>query len=756
VKKLGLKYLKMINKKINWLNRIIKYSVLSMICGPILVLMFCVFFASQGAWGPLPDFQELEDPKTNLATEIISSDNKILGKYFYENRTHVDYDELSPHIINALIATEDERFFNHAGIDFIALLRVTKGLLTGQASLGGGSTITQQLAKMFFSKKPKSKLDRIKQKFKEWVIAVRIERQYSKKEIIAMYLNRFDFLNLAVGIKSASKIYFNSTPKDLSIEQAATLIGMAKNPSLYNPLRRPEKTKKRRNIVLSQMVKNNYLSLYLKDSLQSLPLVLSFNKVDHNEGRATYFREHLRAFVSKWAKEKEETSGVKYNIYKDGLKIYTTIDSKMQEYAENAVKSHLQELQNKFYHHWEGFENAPYDTSWRIGQIDTLILIPAIKRSERYRKLKLAQVDEKKIMDVFNSKTPMSLFSWQGFIDTLISPLDSIKYYNYILHSGLISIEPSSGAIKAWVGGINHKQFKYDHVQEGKRQVGSTFKPFIYATAIDQFKYSPCFKVPNVQVIFEKEKWQLDEDYIPENANKKYGGELTLIDGLAKSKNTVSAYLMKRVGPRKVIKLARKMGVSSYLPAVPSLCLGTAEISLLEMTSAYSTFANGGIFMKPYFVSRIEDKNGVVLENFSNTPKEILSEEKNFIMVKLLQGVVNKGSGNRLRWKYNLYNDIAGKTGTTQNHSDGWFIGFVPNLVTGVWTGADNRGVRFRDLYLGQGAEMALPIWGNYMKQLYNDQTIDISSENFDIPENGSNITLDCQESEKMSNDEEF
>ena len=743
------------NKKHNWLQIIIKYSALFAISIPILMIIFCVFLASQGTWGSLPDFQELEDPKTNLATEIISSDNKVLGKYFYENRTHIDYDELSPHIINALIATEDERFLKHSGIDFIALLRVTKGLITGKSSLGGGSTITQQLAKMFFSKKPKSKLDRIKQKFKEWIIAVRIERQYSKQEIITMYLNRFDFLNLAVGIKSASKIYFNTTPKELSVEQAATLIGMAKNPSLYNPLRRPEKTKTRRNIVLNQMVKNNYLNPNASDSLQSLPLVLSFNKVDHNEGQATYFREQLRAFLSKWADEKEKKSGIKYNIYKDGLKVYTTINSKMQEHAENSVKNHLKELQNKFYAHWEGFENAPYDTSWRTGQIDTLILIPAIKRSERYRKLKLAKFDEEKIIDIFNSKTPMSLFSWQGFIDTIMSPLDSIKYYNYILHSGLISIEPSSGAIKAWVGGINHKQFKYDHVKEGKRQVGSTFKPFIYATAIDQYKYSPCFKVPNVQVIFEKEKWKLDEDYIPENANKKYGGELTLVEGLAKSKNTVSAYLMKRVGPRKVIKLARKMGITSYLPAVPSLCLGTAEISLFEMTSAYGTFANGGIFMNPYFVSRIEDKNGIVLENFSNSPKEILSEEKNLIMVKLLQGVVNKGSGNRLRWKYNLQNEIAGKTGTTQNHSDGWFIGFVPNLVTGVWTGADNRAVRFRDLRLGQGAEMALPIWGDYMNQVFQNNRISIADQKFPFPESGVSVLLNCDDNKKVINDDD-
>lgn len=742
------------NKSLKLLQSILLYGTPLIIFSPILVIIICMIAASSGAWGPLPKFDELENPKTNLATEIISSDNKVLGKYFYENRTHIDFSELSPELINALIATEDERFYNHSGIDFIALLRVLKGVITGNRNLGGGSTLTQQLAKMFFSEKPKSKLDRVKQKFKEWIIALRIERQYSKNEIISMYLNRFDFLNLAVGIESAAKIYFNTTPDSLKIEESATLVGMAKNPSLYNPLRRIEKTKERRNIVFAQMERNNFISTDQKDSLKSLPLILNFEKEDHNEGQATYFREHLRSFMSRWAKKKKEETGVKYNIYKDGLKIFTTIDSKMQLHAENAVKNHIIKLQGQFYEHWKDFENAPYDTSWREGQIDTLIIIPAIKRSERYRKLKLAKKDDKKITEIFEKKTSMNVFSWDGFFDTIMSPIDSIKYYNYILHSGLISIEPASGAIKAWVGGINHKQFKYDHVKEGKRQVGSTFKPFIYATAIDQFKYSPCFKVPNVQVIFEKEKWRLDEDYIPENANKKYGGELTLVDGLAQSKNTISAYLMKRVGPRKVIKLARKMGITSYLPAVPSLCLGTAEISLFEMTGAYSTFANSGIYMEPYFVSRIEDKNGVVIETFTNSPKEILSEDKNIVMVKLLQGVINRGSGSRLRWKYKMNNEIAGKTGTTQNHSDGWFIGFVPDLVTGVWTGADNRAVRFRDLKLGQGAQMALPIWGEYMNSLYSDSLIELSKARFEIPKNSNNITLDCSDKTQIENEE--
>ena len=733
----------------------IKALILLSLFMPILIIGACVFFAISEMWGPLPDFKTLENPETNLATEIISVDNKILGSYFYENRTHVDYTELSPILVHALIATEDERFFSHSGIDFIALIRVLKGVLTGNKNLGGGSTITQQLAKMFFSKRPASKIERVKQKFKEWIIAVRIERQYSKKEIITMYLNRFDFLNLAVGIKSASKIYFNTTPDSLTIEQAATLVGMAKNPSLYNPLRRIEKTQNRRNTVLNQMVKNNYLSKDLCDSLIKEPIILSYNRVDHNEGIATYFREKLRSFMRDWSEKKETETGKKYNIYKDGLKIYTTIDSEMQTYAENAVKKHIKELQQKFYAHWEGFENAPYDTSWRAGQIDSLILLPAIKRSERYRKLKNTNPSEEDVLHVFNKPVKMSIFSWEKRIDTIMSPLDSIKYYNYFLHSGLVSIEPGTGHIKAWVGGINHEQFKYDHVAEGKRQVGSTFKPFIYATAIDQFKYSPCFKVPNVQVIFEKEKWGLDKDYIPENANKKYGGELSLVEGLAKSKNTVSAYLMKRVRPNKVISLARKMGIKSYLPAVPSLCLGAAEISLLEMTGAYSTFANQGMYIEPHFVSRIEDKNGVVLESFSNNEVEVLSEEKNYIIVKLLEGVVNQGSGGRLRWHYGFRNAIAGKTGTTQNHSDGWFVGFVPNLVTGVWTGADNRAVRFRDLRLGQGAEMALPIWGDYMTQVFQNNRINITDQKFPFPESGVSVLLNCDNNKKVTNDDD-
>ena len=737
------------------LNKFLKYIIPLFIFMPIIIVCIGIGVAYSELWGPLPEFSQLENPETNLATEVLSTDKKVIGKYFIENRTHVAYEDLSIHLINALVSTEDERFFNHSGIDFIALIRAIKGVVTNN-SLGGGSTITQQLAKMFFSKQPKSKIDRVKQKFKEWVIALKIERQYSKPEIIAMYLNRFDFLNLAVGIKSASKIYFNTEPINLSVEEAAVLIGMAKNPSLYNPLRRLEKTRKRRNIVLNQMVKNNHLSIVKRDSLAILPIELNYKKADHNEGLATYFREHLRAFMGDWIKKRELDTGDKYNLYTDGLKIYTTIDSRMQEQAEIAVKSHIKEQQEKFYSHWKGFAKAPFDTTLRFGEIDTIILM-SWNRSERYRKLIIRESDTTKIKSVFNKAVNMSLFSWDGPIDTILSPKDSIKYYSYFLHSSLISIEPQNGHIKAWVGGINHKQFKYDHVKIGKRQVGSTFKPFLYATAIDQFKYSPCMKVPNVQVIFEKEKWGLEEDYIPSNANKKYGGEYSLIDGLAKSKNTISAFLMKRVGPKKVISLARRMGIKSYLPAYPSLCLGTAELSLFEMTSAYTTFANEGMHVESSFILRIEDKNGIVLESFNYSPREVLSEEKNYIMVKLMQGVIENGSGRGLKWRYDLHNEIGGKTGTTQNQSDGWFIGFVPNLVTGVWTGADNRAVHFRDLNSGQGARTALPIWGNYMNNLYSNNDLNISKEPFPFPENGVSVSLKCDEVQNIfNNDEEF
>ena len=756
---------------------------------------------------PMPTFEELEkEIPTNLATQILSSDGKVLGTFFKENRTNVKYDDISKHVINALISTEDERFYNHAGIDFKSTFRAV--IFLGQK--GGASTITQQLAKMLFTENEKgfkpSKIDRVKQKFREWIIAVRLEKNYTKEEIITMYLNKFDFINHASGISSASSTYFNKTASELNIQEAATLVGMAKNPSYYNPKRYPERAKERRNIVLGQMMRSGHIDNQELDSLKKIELILSFKKVDHNEGAATYFREHLREEVQQVLLKKEnlKPNGKPYDLYTDGLKIYTTIDSRLQTYAEESMQEHLESLQESFYRHWDNeskFPNAPFDTTFRKGQVDT-IYQTAIKNSNRYIKgwnkkttllntkygvdslkqelnnannekdikrikkeiesiknnsnyqndIKIIKI---KLKNEFEEPVNMELFSLKGEIDTIMSPIDSIKYYKYFLHSGLLSIDPKNGHIKAWVGGINHKYFQYDHVTS-KRQVGSTFKPFVYATAIDQFKFSPCKLIANTQVIFEKgREYNLEEDYMPKNANNKFGGKYTLLEGLAKSKNSITAYLMKEVGPERVVKMAQKMGIKTKLFPIPSLCLGTIELSLQEMVSSYCTFANNGQHQEPIFITKIEDKNGIVIASFTSNSREVLNEEKNYIMIKLLQGVVNIGSGNRLQWKYKLKNEIAGKTGTTQNHTDGWFIGFVPNLVTGVWTGAEDSSVRFRDLNFGQGANMALPIWAIYMKKVYNNPELTISSENFSYPKKGVSVDLDCDKNNQINNDEE-
>ena len=717
---------------------------------PIFGIAVGVWFASMGWFGPLPSFEELENPQQNLATEIFASDGVLLGKFFYENRSPVTYNQLSPHLVNALISTEDERFRSHSAIDAKSLGRAIFGALTG-TSAGGGSTITQQLSKMLFTNVSRSKIERVKQKFKEWVISIRLERNFTKNEIITMYFNKFDFLYLAVGVKSAAKIYFNTTPDKLRIDQAAVLVGMAKNPSLYNPKRFPDNALKRRNVVLGQMYRNGVIQESERDSLLKLPIELDFKRNNHNDGLAPYFREYLRKFMKDWLKEHKKPDGSLYNIYADGLKIYATIDSRMQGYAEEAVAAHMPFLQDQFYNHWQGegedFVNAPFDKELRAGQVDTL-MISAMKRSERYRLLRNRNASEKQIKDSFETPTKMNVFTWGGGVDTLLSPMDSILHYKYLLQTGMMSMDPQTGFVKAWVGGIDHHYFQYDHVKESKRQVGSTFKPFVYATAIDQHNYSPCMKVPNVQVIFEKESWGLEEDWVPRNSGENYGGELNLKQALANSVNTVTAYLMKQVGPRKVRKLARAMGLKSSIPLAPSICLGTPDVSVYEMVGAYSTFANKGVYTTPVFLNRIEDKNGVVLDEFSPVTKEVLSEDKAYVILDLMQGVTKLGSGRRLGWKYGLKNQIAGKTGTTQNQSDGWFMGIVPNLVTGVWTGAEDRAVHFRTITLGQGANMALPIWGEYMTRVYKDKDLGISKADFDLP-NTLSIDLDCSNFER-------
>ena len=728
----------------------------SVLLSPFMLLSLVLYLTSIGSFGTLPTFEQLENPKNSLATEIISEDGKLLGKYFYENRTNVKYEELPQNLVNALLSTEDVRFRDHSGIDIRALLRAVRGQLLGKDA-GGASTITQQLAKMLFTEKPSSGIERVMQKLKEWIIAVRLEKQYTKDEIIAMYFNKYDFVNNAVGIKSAAQVYFNSSPADLSTVESAMLVGMLKNAALYNPNRRDSLTRARRNIVLSQMDKYNLLEINENlDSLQSLPIVLDFKKASHNEGLSPYLREYLRVgFLKEWCAKNSKPDGTPFNLYTDGMKIYTSINSTMQGYAEEAMRIHLSSLQKDFNKHWKGYTNAPFPKDFDQEQIEQ-ILKQAMRRSERYRKLNKAGKSKNEINSIFRKKVPMTIFSWKGERDTLMSPIDSIKYYKYFIHSGMMSMDPKNGYVKAYVGGINYKHFKYDHVSVGKRQVGSTFKPFLYSIAMQE-GYSPCYQIPNVPVVFEKEQWGLEKDWIPKNSDEKYDGMMMSMKfGLANSINTVTAYIMKQFGPQVVVDLARKMGITSRLLPVPSICLGTFDLSVYEMVGAYATFANKGIWTEPIIITRIEDKNGVVLEDFSPKTMEAMSAQTADIMVRMLQGVVDgvenpedgtkKGTGVRLRFRYQLQNEIGGKTGTTQNNSDGWFMGITPNLVTGVWSGNEDRSVHFRDTYYGQGANMALPIWAEYMQRVYADSlALGIYPEKFDISKS-VDVLLDCGE----------
>ncbi len=740
------------SRKKKWIKKFIILFWLGLI-SPVLIVSIGLFCASQEWFGDLPTFREIENPESNFATEVISSDGKILGKYFYQNRTPVRFDNLSPHLVNALVATEDERFYEHSGIDARALTRaIVKGAL-GQNG-GGGSTITQQLAKMLFTgRRSRRKIDAIQQKFKEWVIAARLERNYTKEEIIAMYFNKFDFLYQAVGIKSAAKIYFNTTPDKLTIEQSAILVGMAKNPSLFNPKKFKERSKGRRNVVLQQMVRNELINQDHADSLKKLDLNIEFTRESHHEGLSTYFREFLRGYMKSWVKTTPKPDGTEYNIYSDGLKIYTTIDSRLQGYAEEAMEEHNKTIQNQLYKHmktWKRKKNAPFPADFSKADIAKNLNL-AQRRSERYRKLKKAKKTKEEIAESFATETKMKIYTLEGEMDTVMSPMDSIIHYKYFLHHSMMSMDPQTGFVRAWVGGINHKYFQYDNVHTGRHQVGSTFKPMVYATAIDQHKYSPCTTIPNIPVVFEKEEWGLEEDWEPKNSDNKYGGELTLSQGLAGSVNTISSYLMKQVGPKKVANLAKKMGIKSKIPIYPSICLGTPELSLFELTGAYSTFANKGIHVDPIFITRIEDRNGTILYNYEPHYTEVLSEEKAYAMLNLMEGVTRHGTSIRLRFRYKFKNDIAGKTGTTQNNMDGWFIGMVPNLVTGVWTGADDPAVRFSVTRLGQGANMALPIWGLYMQKAYKDNSLDISKESFEVPSTKMTIITDCDEFNKQN-----
>jgi len=748
-----------------WVKRFWKWYVISLVGAALFFIALSI-----GWLGFMPSFEELENPKSKLASEVISADQKVLGSYYIENRSNVHYSELSPWLVKALIATEDSRFEQHSGIDGKALVRAIFGVITNSEQ-GGGSTITQQLAKNLFPRKHyHTFIGTGYAKLREWITAIKLERNYTKEEILALYLNTVDFGSLAFGVKSASKTYFDKEPADLNIQESAVLIGLLKAPSFFHPVRNKERSKKRREVVLNQMVKNNYISEHQYDSLRVLPLDMSlFTLQDHNSGPGTYFREYLRQSLMAgkpekdnydnpdefmadsirwlhdpafgWIAKNKKADGSFYNLYKDGLRIYTTINSHMQKYAEEAVTEHMsKDLQPSFYKHWKGNKHAPYDLS-DLKEINKL-LVSAKKRSDRYRNMKREGLSNDSIEKAFNTPIPMRVFSWSREIDTVMSPMDSIKYHKWFLHAGLMSMEPQTGYVRAYVGGINYRYFKYDHAIVARRQVGSTFKPFVYTVAMQDGQMYPCSKVANVQYSIETETGEI---WAPSNSSDYKEGEMvTLKEALANSINWISVYLIKRFSPQAVIKIARKMGIISTLPAVPSICLGTPDVSLYEMTGAVSTYANKGIFMQPLFITRIEDKNGNVIAQFVPNQDEAMSEETAYMMIGLMKGVVESGTGARLRGKYGLTNPIAGKTGTTQSNSDGWFMGLTPDLVTGVWVGGDDRTIRFRVTSLGQGANMALPIWALYMKRIYADNTLQVSLGDFERPEGLKEDYFDC------------
>ena len=741
-------------------SKYIKWFWILFLAGVLgLILIFSL--ASMGALGEMPDHTQLENPETNLATEIISSDGLTLGKfYFNDNRTPVAYEELPTHLVDALIATEDARFHDHAGID----ARGTVRAFAFMGSKGGASTISQQLARqLFVGVRSKSKLEAVTQKVKEWVIALRLERQYTKEEIIAQYFNIYDFGNNADGIRSASRIYFGKEPKEIDLRESAMLVGMFKNSSLYNPRRNPEGVKNRRNVVLGQMEKYGYINEKVKDSIRQMDLGLNYSPESHNEGIATYFREYLRDFMKDWIRNNPKADGSKYDLYSDGLKIYTTIDSRMQAYAEEAVARHMPRLQAEFFH-----QNTPNrNPTAPFLELDNAeikdLMDRSMRRSERWRVMKKEGKTDKEIIKSFDTPTKMRIFSWDApgrEIDTILKPIDSMRYYKSFLQPGMMSMDPQTGHVKAWVGGMDYKHFQYDMVKQGKRQVGSTFKPFVYATAIDQLHLSPCDEFHDIPFCIEKGKYGNTEEWCPKNSGEKYGGTRTLKNALANSVNTITAQLMDKVGPQPVVDLVKKLGVESELLPVPSIALGTPDLSVYEMVAAYSAFANKGVYTKPVMVTSIVDKNDTVLYQFSPESRDVLSEEAAYVTVKLLEGVTLGGSGIRLRttgaerykpefkeiitgYPYQFTNPIAGKTGTTQNQSDGWFMGMVPNLVTGVWVGAEDRSVHFKTITYGQGASMALPIWGMYMKSCYEDAELGISIEDFEEPANLS-IRVNC------------
>lgn len=730
----------------------------------VVIVFLAVSFTSIwfGWIGYMPDLEDLQNPISRYASQVYSVDGKILGTYNMnrENRVHVDYNEISPHLVKALVATEDERFYDHSGIDFIALTRavIKRGIL-GQKSAGGGSTITQQLAKQLYSSTAKSTIERLLQKPIEWVIAVKLERFYTKEEIITMYLNYFDFLHNAVGIKTAADVYFDKEPNNLTITEAATLVGLCKNPSYFNPVRYPERCTERRNVVLGQMLKAGYLTENEYNKAHDEPLALNFHRVDHKDGIATYFREFLRQYLMAkkpklddypswnrvqftidslawetdplygWCNKNTKKNGEPYNVYTDGLKIFTTIDSRMQRYAEEAVLKHVGNyLQPAFSKENRTKPNAPFTNALTAKEVKG-ILNRSIKQSERYRAMKEQGATESEIQKAFRTPVEMSVFTYHGDVDTVMTPLDSIRYIKSYLRSGFVSMDPHNGAVKAYVGGVDFTHFTYDMATQGRRQVGSTIKPFLYALSMSN-GLSPCDVAPNVQ--------QSYGNWTPRNGSRsRYGEMVTLKWGLAQSNNWISAYLMSRINPQDFLRILRDFGINTYgvYPSIV-LCLGPNEASVCEMVSAYTTFANHGIHCSPMFVSKIEDNEGNVVATFQPRMNEVISEESTYKMLEMLKAVMDGGTGSRMRYKYKIECDMGGKTGTTNRNADAWFMGFTPSLVSGCWVGGEDRDIHFDSTRMGQGANMALPIWAYYMKKVFADRSLGYDpNEKFDVPE---------------------
>jgi len=743
---------------------------------PAVFLLTLFLLISANKLGPIPSFEELENPDNSLAAEVYSEDNVLLGKFYIQNRTWTDYEDISPYVIDALIATEDIRFHRHSGIDFRGLARVlVKTIMLGK-NTGGGSTITQQLAKNLFLPRDLSNDPAIVRasrlavtKFKEWQTAVKLERSYTKEEIITMYLNVFDFIYNAVGINSAARIYFNTTPDSLNIEQSAMLVGMLKNSVAYNPLRNEESALKRRNVVILQMEKYGYISRAVADSVSQLPLGLDLREDSHNTGLATYFREYIRSTMNSrepqrdrfysddtynealwrwqndplygWCYKNSKPDGSPYNIYRDGLRIYTTLNSKMQTYAEEALTEHLsQNLQPVFDKRAKNYRNPPYSNDLTTAQVNQ-IMARSVRQSDRYQSMRRAGVPEDSITLAFNTPVPMKLFSWEGERDTVMTPLDSIRYYKFFVRSAFMAMDPHTGYVKAYIGGPDFRYFKYDAVTRQKKQVGSTIKPFLYTLAM-QDGYSPCYEVENIERTFEVN----DTIWRPRSSgpDEYHGKMVTLKWGLAQSENYISAWLMKQFSPQAVVDIMQRMGIRSYIDPVVSIFLGTSDLSVEEMVGAYGTFVNKGVYTRPLYVTRIEDRNGNVISTFTPFIDEVISEEDAYLMTSLLQGVVTNGTAVRLRLTYKLANQMGGKTGTTQNHSNGWFMGVMPDLVAGVWTGWEDQAIHFEDLSMGQGANMALPVFGIFMQKLLADKDFSVMAESqFEAPP-GFNIELDC------------